>query len=707
MKRSLTLCALVLSALAACADTTQTSTTETTAVKVAAPKPAEKVRTGPKPKLGSFGVDTDGMDITAKPGADFFKYASGKWAANTKIPSDKTRWGMFDALAQQSSDDVHAILEETAKAQNPKGSTGQKVGDFYAAYLDQDAIDRKGMKPAQADLRAIQKVKTPKELAKLIAAPGIPLACPINIGISIDAKDPNQYVLSAGAGGLSLPDRDFYLKDDARFKDIRAKYEQHIAKVLAFSHDAKKGKAQSTKDEANAKAILALETKIAEAHWDRVKRRDADKTYNPKTIAELEKEIPKFPWRAYADAAGFKGQERVIVRELDAMPALAEIFASTPLATWKAYETYHYLRKSASILPRALDNEIFEFYGKTVGGAPERGERWKQAVGATNGVLGEAVGELYVAKHFKPEAKQQMEALVANVLKAYGMRIEANDWMTAPTKKAALEKLASVRPKIAYPDKWRDYSAMDIQPGDAFGNVRRAGLWGHAYALSKLGKPTDRDEWAMTPQTVNAYYNPLYNEIVFPAAILQPPFFDPNADAAVNYGGIGAVIGHEMGHGFDDQGAKYDAKGVLRNWWAPEDLASFKKRTDALSEQYSAYEPLPGVKVNGKLTLGENIGDLGGVNVAYKAYQISLGGQPDGLIEGYTGDQRFFLGYAQVWRSLFRDDALKNQVMTDPHSPGMYRANGIVRNIDAWYAAFDVKPGDALFLPPEKRVRIW
>jgi len=612
---------------------------------------------------------------------------------------------MFDALAEQSRVDVHNILEEVSKAQNAKGSTAQKVGDYYASYLDTEAIEKKGMKPAQADLRAIQKVKTSKDVARLIATPGIPLAGPIGIGITIDAKDPNKYVLAAGAGGLGLPDRDFYLKDDQRFKDIRAKYETHIAKVLAFSHDNKK--AQSTKDEANAKAIVALETKIAEAHWDRVKRRDADKTYNPKTLSELEKEVPKFPWRVYAEASGFKGQERVIVRELDAMPALADIFASTPIATWKAYLTYHYLVASASLLPKALDAEVFDFFGKTVSGTPEQSDRWKRAVGATNGALGEAIGELYVAKHFQPRAKEQMEVLVKNILTAYGTRIEANDWMTAPTKKAALEKLASVRPKIAYPNKWRDYSTMDIQPNDAFGNSRRASLWGHAYMLSKLNKPTDRDEWAMTPQTVNAYYNPLYNEIVFPAAILQAPFFDADADPAVNYGGIGAVIGHEMGHGFDDQGAKYDSKGVLRNWWAPEDLASFKKKTDALADQYSAYEPLPGVKVNGKLTLGENIGDLGGVNVAYKAYQISLNGQPDGNIEGFTGDQRFFLGYAQVWRSLYRDEALKNQVMTDPHSPTMYRTNGIVRNVDAWYTAFDVKPGDALFLPPEKRVKIW
>ncbi|MBX3226799.1 MAG: M13 family metallopeptidase [Labilithrix sp.] len=703
-RRSLSLCALLLATLAACAETAPSAgTTDTTAAKVA-PKETERARTGPKPKLGSFGVDTDGMDLSVKPGDDFYKYAGGKWLAQAKIPADKTRWGAFDALGEKSRVDVHTILDEVAKGQHPKGSVAQKVADFYAAYLDTDAIEKKGMKPAQADLKAIQKLKTSKDVARLIATPGIPLAGPIGIGMTIDAKDPNQYVLAAGAGGLSLPDRDFYLKDDARFKEIRAKYEAHIAKVLAFGHDKKKNAARDASD---AKAILALETKIAEHHWDRVKRRDAEKRYNPKTISALEKEIPKFPWRLYADTAGFKGQDRVIVGELDAMPALAELFASTPVSTWKAYLTYHYLVASSSILPKALDQEVFEFFGKTVGGTPQQAERWKRATGATGGVLGEAVGQLYVEKHFQPRAKEQMKELVENIRKAYAARIEANDWMTAPTKKAALEKLAAFRPKIGYPDKWKDYSALDVQPGDAWGNRRRASLWSHDRALEKFGKPTDKDEWGMTPQTVNAYYNPLYNEIVFPAAILQAPFFDPDADPAVNYGGIGAVIGHEMGHGFDDQGAKYDAKGVLRNWWAEADLATFKKRTDALSDQYSQYEPLPGVKVNGKLTLGENIGDLGGSNVALEAYKISQQGKERYTVDGFNNEQRFFLGYAQVWRALSRDEALKNQVMTDPHSPPMYRTNGIVRNLDAWYTAFDVKPGDKLFIAPQQRVKIW
>jgi len=541
---------------------------------------------------------------------------------------------------------------------------------------------------------------------KLVARPGLPVSAPIGIGVTIDPKNPDKYMLSVGTSGLGLPDRDFYLKDDARFTDIRAKYEAHITKMLGFSHEKQTAKT-AKKDAADAKAIIVFETKIAAEHWERAKLRDRDKTYNPKTIADLEKEVPKFPWKAYLEIAGFAGENNVIVRELDAVPKLVDLYASTPVPVLKAYMTFHYMRASASMLPKAIDQEVFDFYGKTIGGQPEQGARWKRAVGATSGVLGEAVGQLYVAKYFQPRAKQQMDVLVENMRKAYAIRIEGNEWMTPVTKKAALEKLAAFRTKIAYPDKWRDYTTMDVQPGDVWGNAKRAGQWYHELMLSKFHKPTDKDEWAMTPQTVNAYYNPTFNEIVFPAAILQAPFFDADADPAVNYGGIGAVIGHEMGHGFDDQGAKSDAHGVLRNWWGDADLANFKTRTDALAAQYSQYEPLPGLKVNGKLTLGENIGDLGGVNVALKAYQISQGGKPADTFDGFTGEQRFFLGYAQVWRSLAREAALRNQIMTDPHSPGAYRTNGIVRVIDAWYTAFDIKPTDPLYIAPEKRVKIW
>jgi predicted metalloendopeptidase len=694
------------SLIAACGDSTPppVTPTDTTAAKPVENKDATPVSTyNGHPKLGKFGVDTAGMDTSVKPGNDFYKYAGGKWMAETKIPSDKTRWGMFDQLREDSDVNVHKILDETSKAKNDKGTNAQKIGDFYASYLDTDAIEKKGFAPAKPGLDAINGAKNLNDIAKLMARPDLPLESPIGMGVTVDQKNPDRYVVGVGVSGLGLPDRDYYLKTDDHMKEIRTKYEAHIAKVLAFSHDKKNDK----KDAADAKAIVALESKMAEIHWERAKRRERDKTYNPKTVDDLVKDAPKFPWKMFMDTIGYGSQKDVIVHELDAIPKMADLFAATPVATWKAYLTYHFLRAEADVLPKALDAEVFDFVGHTLNGQPEQRERWKRAVSATNGSLGEAVGEIYVSKYFQPKAKEQMDKLVENLRKAYSVRIDGNDWMTAETKKAAQEKLAAFRPKIAYPTKWKNYSTMDVQAGDAYGNDRRSALWHHEYTKNKLGKPTDRDEWGMTPQTVNAYYNPTFNEIVFPAAILQPPFFDPEADAAVNYGGIGAVIGHEMGHGFDDQGAKSDGKGVLRNWWADADLAAFKKRTDALADQYGQYEPLPGVKVNGRLTLGENIGDLGGSNVAYKAYQISLDGKPAEKIDGFTGDQRFFLGYAQVWRSLYRDEALRNQVLTDPHSPAMYRTNGIVRNHDVWYQAFDVKQGDALFIAPEKRVKIW
>jgi putative endopeptidase len=651
------------------------------------------------PKLGSFGVDLAGMDLSTKPGQDFYTHAGGKWIKEQRIPSDRSRWGTFDALREESDVNVRKILDEQAKAKLEKGTGAQKATDFYAAYLDRAAIDAKGFAPAKPALDAIAAAKTSADIVKLMGKPDLPTESPIGATVGLDQKNPDRYVVTIGQGGLGLPEREYYFKKEPQFVDIRAKYEAHIAKVLAMVGDKRAA--------ANAKAILALETQIAEHHWQIAERREREKTYNPRSIAEVEKEAPGFPWKAYLDAQGYGTETRVIVREVTAMPKLAALFAKTPVATWKTYLTYHFLRESADVLPAALDAEVFDFSGRILNGQPEQKERWKRGVAAVNGALGDAVGELYVAKYFQPKAKAEMDQLVENLRKGYAARIQAVDWMTADTKKVALEKLAAFRPKIGYPLKWKNYASLEVVPGDAFGNARRAEVWRHEYARAKLGKPSDRDEWFITPQTVNAYYNPTFNEIVFPAAILQPPFFDAEADPAVNYGGIGGVIGHEMGHGFDDQGAKSDAKGVLRLWWGAADIEAFKKRTDVLADQYAAFEPLPGIKVNGRLTLGENIGDVGGLTVAYRAYQLSLEGAPAPTLEGYTGDQRFFLGWAQVWRTLYRDEALRNQVLTDPHSPAMYRVNGVVRNVDAWYAAFGVKEGDPLFLAPDKRVRIW
>ncbi len=652
-----------------------------------------------KPKLGAFGVDLGGMDASTKAGKDFYAHAGGKWLKDNQIPADRSRWGMFDALREQADQDVRTILEEQTKAAPDKGTSSKKVADFYAAYLDTAAIDQKGFAPAKAALDAIASAKTTADIAKLMGRPDLPVDAPIGTDIDLDDKNPDRYVVTLTQSGLGLPDREFYLKTDAQFQEIRTKYEAHISRVLGLVGDKKAAE--------NAKAILALETKIAERHWPIADRRERDKTYNPKTIAELEKEAPQFPWKAYLDAQGLGNEPQVIVRENTAMPKLAELFAKTPVATWKAYLTYHFLRASADVLPSKLDAEVFDFVGRTLNGQPQQKERWKRGVASVNHALGDAVGALYVARHFKPTAKAEMDRLVENLRKGYAARIQSLDWMTKETKAAALEKLAAFRPKIGYPSKWKDYSSLDVVAGDAFGNARRAHIWHHEYMKAKLGKPSDRDEWFMTPQTVNAYYNPTFNEIVFPAAILQAPFFDENADAAVNYGGIGGVIGHEMGHGFDDQGAKSDAKGVLRTWWAAADVDAFKKRTDVLADQYGTFEPLPSLKVNGRLTLGENIGDIGGLTVAYEAYQLSLDRKAPPTLGGYTGDQRFFLGWAQVWRTLYREQALRNQVLTDPHSPAMYRVNGVVRNLDAWYKAFEVKKDDPLFLAPEKRVRIW
>lgn len=648
-----------------------------------------------KPSFGSFGVDLDGRDLLIQPGADFYDYAGGTFMKREAIPADRSRWGMFDRLQEASLANVRDILE--AKEQltgDPK-----KAHDFYAAYLDVETIDKKGFAPARAGLDAIAAAQTHEDIARLMGRPDLQLSSPISTRVGLDQKNPDRYIVTVTHGGLGLPDREYYLKSEKQFVDIRAKYEAHIARVLAMVGDVQAQK--------HAHEILALETQIAERHWPRAERRERDKTYNLRTLTQLGVEAPQFPWKPYLTAAGFGAAREVVVRENSAMPKLGELFVATPVAQWKPYLIYHLLQTAAPVLPSTLDDEVFDFYSRTLNGQPKQRDRWKRAVQAVNEALGEAVGRTYVARFFKPNAKAEMDKLVENLRRAYATRIESVDWMTPETKQVALEKLRAFRPKIGYPSKWKDYSTLEVRPDDAYGNVIRAALWHHDEDVARLAKPSDRDEWFMNPQTVNAYYNSTFNEVVFPAAILQPPFFDPSADAAVNYGAIGAVIGHEMGHGFDDQGAKSDARGVLRTWWGPQDIDAFKKRTDALAEQYATYEVLPGIRINGRLTLGENIGDLGGLTVAYRAYQLSLDGKPAPVIEGFTGDQRFFLGWAQLWRASYRDEALRNQVMTDPHSPGRYRCSGVVRNLDAWYTAFGIKETDPLYLAPDQRVRIW
>lgn len=653
----------------------------------------------PQAAIGAWGVDLGARDTNVRPGDDFFRYANGTWLANTEIPADRTRWGTFDILREKSDQDQRVIIEEVALAGGAPGSNQQKIADYYNSFLNQDAIDARGMAPVQPELAQIAALRNHEETIRLIATPGVAVNSPIAIYVGLDERNPDRYITNMSHAGLGLPEREYYRRSDGEFPNIRAEYVAHIERTLALAGLDNPGQ--------RAQAIMALETQIADRHWPIADRRDRSRTYNLKTRAEVRALAPRFPWDAAFEACGMGGVQEVVISELSAMGPLAQLFLATPVATWKSYLAYHLIKNNAAVLPRNVDDEVFNFYGRTLNGQPQQRERWKRAVQAVNGAMGEAVGQIYVQRHFPPEAKAQMLQLVENLRTAYGQRIDASPWMSAETKVVAREKLATFRPKIGYPDRWRDYSALDVRAGDAYGNAKRFQIFDWNFDLARLARPTDKDEWFMTPQTVNAYYNPVFNEVVFPAAILQPPFFDPNADPAVNYGAIGGVIGHEMGHGFDDQGAKSDAHGVLRDWWNADDVARFTAVTDRLAAQYDAFSPLEGINVNGRLTLGENIGDNGGLQVSYLAYTLSRNGADAPVLDGLTGDQRFFLGWAQAWRSLIRDAALRNQILTDPHSPSVYRCNGTVRNMDTWYAAFNVQPGDALYLAPADRVTIW
>jgi putative endopeptidase len=677
-----TMGASTLGLLAGCASATTEATTPRSAAAI-----------------GSFGVDLAGRDLAVSPGADFFRYANGTWMANTQIPDDKTRWGTFDILREKSDADVRTIVEEVALAGGAPGSIQQKIADYYNSFLNQDAINAAGMAPVQAEIAQINAIRNHEDAIRVISAPGIAVTSPIGIFVGLDERNPDRYLCNMVHAGLGLPEREYYRRSDDQFVQIRAAYVTYLERVLTLAGESNAA--------AKAQAVMAFETQIAERHWPIADRRDRDRTYNLKNRAEIRALAPRFPWDAGFEAAGLGAVQEVVVAELSAMGPLANLFMATPVTTIKPYLIAALIRNNSAILPQEVDDAVFDFYGRTLNGQPQQRERWKRGVQAVNGALGEAIGQIYVQRHFPPTSKAQMQQLVENLRTAYGQRIDQLPWMSAETKVAAREKLASFRPKIGYPDRWKDYSGLEVRAGDAYGNNKRQQIFDWNFDLARLARPTDRDEWFMTPQTVNAYYNPVFNEIVFPAAILQPPFFDPNADPAVNYGAIGGVIGHEMGHGFDDQGAKSDARGVLRDWWNAEDVRRFEEVTGRLVAQYNAFSPLEGINVNGELTLGENIGDNGGLQVSYHAYTVSRNGADAPVLEGLTGDQRFFLGWAQAWRQLIRDQALRNQVLTDPHSPALYRCNGTVRNMDAWYAAFNIQPGDALYLAPEERVTIW
>ncbi len=662
-------------------------------------KPMAAKASTTKPVFGTFGMDTDGMNKAVKPGDDFYAFANGGWAAKTEIPADRSSWGGFGVLRDLSDTRTRGIIESVAAAKNAPGSNGQKVGDYFASFMDEAAIEAKGITPIQPMLARIAAITTREQLAgELAAANRIGIDTPIGMGVQLDLKDNSVYAAYLGQGGLGLPDRDYYLEANPRFVDVRTKYVTHIANMLKLAGVADHA--------AKAQRIYDLEKKIAETHWTQAQSRQIDKLYNPVAVAELGTKMPGFDWPIYLKTLGIGSMKTVIATQPSALEGAAKLVASEPLDVWKDYLTFRVVKASAQFLPKAFVDESFAFDGPVLSGTPALKDRWKRGVDGVNATLGEAVGELYVTQYFPPDAKAKADTLVTNIMAAMGQRIDQLEWMAPETKVKARAKLAAIVPKIGYPSKWRDYSALKIERGDAVGNALRSAAYEYDRQLAKVGKPVDRSEWFMTPQTVNAYANPLQNEIAFPAAILQAPFFDPNADSAVNYGGIGAVIGHEISHLFDDQGRKFDPQGRLSEWWTPDDVKRFEGYTSKVVKQYAAYEPLPGSKVNGELTLGENMADLAGVTIAYDAYKISLGGKAAPMIDGYTGDQRFFLGFGQVWRNKYRDANLQQRLTTDPHTPGHYRPY-VVRNLDAWYAAFDAKAGEKLYLAPADRLKVW
>ncbi|CAN5385836.1 M13 family metallopeptidase [soil metagenome] len=666
-----------------------------------APEPSTSAApaTAAHPQFAPFGVDLAGMDKSVLPGDDYYSYVNGNWNKITEIPADRASWGGFGILRDLSDQRTRTVIQDAAKVQNAPGSSGDKIGVEYAAFMDEAAIEANGITPLKPQLAAIAAIATPADLARVFARNNrTGINGPLTFEIAQDLKDNTIYDGWVSQSGLGLPDRDYYLKTDAKAVDIQAKYLAHIATLLRLA-------GQPDPDGA-AKRIYALEHNLAEIHWSRAEERQVEKLYNPVATTDLGKTMPGVDWAGWISTVGLGAEKRIIVEQPSSITATAKIIGATPLATWKEYLAFHTIASAAPLLGKAFVTEDFAFNGTVLSGTPQLKDRWKRGVDQVNSDLGEAVGELYVARYFPPEAKAKADELVHNITVAMNDRLKRLTWMAPETKEKAQIKLAAFTPKIGYPTKWRDYSSLQIVAGDPYGNSLRANEFEFQRNLDKIGKPVDRTEWGMTPQTVNAYANPPMNEIVFPAAILQPPFFDPNADPAVNYGAIGAVIGHEISHHFDDQGRKFDPKGNLNDWWTPADIARFKVLTDSVVKQYGAYEPVSGAHVNGELTLGENMADLAGLNVAYEAYHLSLKGKPDKVIDGYTGDQRFFLGFGQVWRTKMREASIRKQITTDPHTPGNYRPY-VARNLDAWYTAFNVKPGQKYYLAPKDRIKIW
>ncbi len=654
--------------------------------------------TGGKPSVVPWGVDLSAMDSSVKPGDDFFDYVNGAWARRTEIAPDRTFVGIDSVLNDQIDKDVRAIVEDTARNPAGYGRIGQQVGDFYGSWMDEAAIAAKGAAPLRPYLDRIAAVKDKGDLIDLFATVGY--ESPVGVSIYPDLSHPTQYAVYAGQSGLGMPNRDYYLLQGAKYDAYRAAYRAYVTKIqeLAGIPDAA----------AKADRIIALETSIARVHWTPEQSRDIDKIYNPMDRAKLNSFAPELQWDRALAKSGLGDVRTVVVTETTAVQAIGKLLDSVPLSTWKDYLAYHFVSDHAGYLPAAFDQANFDFYSKTLRDVPNQRDRWKRGVSLVNGALGEAVGQIYVQRHYPAESDRQMGELIANIRAALQEKIETNSWMDEPTKKEAVAKLAAFDPRIGHPVKYIDYSSLKVDRSDLLGNVMRSAQFDRDLLLTRMKKPVDRSLWDMTPQTNNAYYDPTQNQITFPAAILQPPYFDPDADPAANYGSIGATIGHEIGHGFDDQGRKFDGSGKLRDWWTPATARKYDAHAATLVSQYNGYEPVPGVHIKGQLTLGENLGDLGGLEVAYSAYRryVAQHGEPP-VIGGLTGDQRFFIAYGYSWETKQREGALRAQLLTNEHSPAKYRVNGVVRNVDAWYKAFNVQPGDRMYLPPEQRVHVW
>ena len=671
-----------------------------TSVPAPAPTPA-------KPALGDFGFDATGMDRSIQPGDDFYDFANGNWVRTTEIPADRSSYSNFATLAEQAQKDTRKILESAA-ADPAADSDRRKIGDYYTAFMDEAGIEAKGITPVQPELDAIAALADKQALSRAF---GASLRADVDllnatdhytdhlfgVWISANLLKPDQYVPYLVQGGLGMPDRDFYL-EGGRMADLRKQYEAHVARVFELAGIAD-GKIKAAK-------VLALETAIAKAHATALETDNVEKGANTWLQADFAAKAPGIDWVGFFDAAGLSAQAEFIVWQPKAVTGMAAIVARQPLADWKDYLAFHAIERASPYLSKAFVDENFAFNGKAMSGTPELRERWKRAVGEADDALGEAIGKIYVEAHFSAETKARANVMVTNLITAFGHRIDAAEWMTPATKMRAKSKLSGLKVGMGYPDTWRDYSALEVRRDDALGNAQRAGLFEYQRNLAKLGQPINRNEWFMLPQTVNALNIPLENRLIFPAAILQAPFFDGAADDAINYGGIGGVIGHEISHSFDNNGALFDETGKLENWWTKEDFARFEAAGAALAAQFDQYKPFPDLSVNGKLTLGENIADVAGLATAYDAYKLAHADHPAETLDGFTSDQRVFLGWAQVWRSKFREQALRNTVLTNGHAPGQYRAQ-TVRNIDAWYPAFDVKDGQALYLAPDKRVKIW